>query len=73
MGNRNMLTLLGYQAALGMEQTASCAHGIYLANGWTSIVLGIIGTVVFMFYRLDKKTLETVERELAERRAAQTK
>ena len=71
LGAGTYLTLLGYQASLGMEQTASCAHGIYLANGWTSIVLGIIGTVVFLFYRLDKQTLETVERELAERRAAQ--
>ena len=73
MGAGTYLELLGYDAALGMAQTASCAHGIYLANSWTSIVLGVIGTIVFLFYKLDKSTMDTVERELAQRRAGAAK
>lgn len=70
MGAGTYLQLLGYDASLGTEQTAACAQGIYLANGWTSIVLGLIGTIVFLlFFKLDQETMETVERELAERRA----
>ena len=60
----------GMPTALGMQQTDGCAHGIYLANGWTSIVLGLIGSIVFLlFFKLDKATMDKVERELAERRA----
>ena len=70
MGAGTYLQILGYASALGMEQTAGCAHGIYLANGWTSIVLGLIGSIVFLlFFKLDKATMDKVERELAERRA----
>lgn len=70
MGAGTYLEILGYDKDLGMAQTVSCAHGIYLANGWTSIVLGLIGTIVFLlFFRLDKDTMSVVERELAERRA----
>ena len=36
----------------------------------TSIVLGLIGSIVFLlFFKLDKATMDKVERELAERRA----
>ena len=70
MGAGTYLQILGYDPALGMEQTAGCAHGIYLANGWTSIVLGLIGSIVFLlFFKLDKATMDKVEHELAERRA----
>lgn len=70
MGAGTYLQILGYDPALGMQQTVGCAHGIYLANGWTSIVLGLIGSIVFLlFFKLDKATMDKVERELAERRA----
>ena len=70
MGAGTYLQILGYDPAFGMEQTAGCAHGIYLANGWTSIVLGLIGSIVFLlFFKLDKATMDKVEHELAERRA----
>ena len=62
MGAGTYLQILGYDPALGMQQTAGCAHGIYLANGWTSIVF-------LLFFKLDKATMDKVERELAERRA----
>lgn len=69
LGAGAYLQLLGYESALGMAQLPSVQQGINLANGLTSLVLGIAAIIIIQFYRLDKDQLAVIEAELAERRA----
>ncbi len=71
LGAGTYLELLGYNPALGMDQVASVQNGINLANGLTSLVLGIIAIAVIQFYKLDKTQLDIIEAELKARRAEQ--
>lgn len=69
LGAGTYLQLLGYDAALGMAQLPSVQQGINLANGLTSLVLGIAAIIIIQFYRLDKKQMDVIEAELSKRRA----
>lgn len=72
LGAGTYLQLLGYHAELGMNQLPAVQQGINLANGLTSLVLGIGAIITIQFYRLDKKQMDVIEAELAQRRAGGT-
>lgn len=49
-----------------MNQLPAVQQGINLANGLTSLVLGIGAIITIQFYRLDKKQMDVIEAELAQ-------
>ncbi len=49
-----ILTIIHYDGLLE-SQSAETINGLYLANGWVGIVIGVIGIILPLFYTLDKE------------------
>ncbi len=72
-GAGTYLSILGYDASLGMNQLPEVQEGINLANGLTAIFFGVCALIILSFYKLDKNTCDKIEVELADMRAAKIK
>lgn len=63
------LTLGGFDAAKA-EQTEATIRSIFVWNGVVPIVCAVIGVALMFFYNMKQETLDEMQEELAQRRAA---
>jgi GPH family glycoside/pentoside/hexuronide:cation symporter len=66
-----ILSLFGYINESGAIQTESSLMGIRLASSVVPALCFMIGVVALFFYPITKQFNEKMQKELAERRAAQ--